>query len=67
MTLVVKIKSILAHKPGEIPDRVLFIRNIFIKLQGPVINGFNQLTPGGQELLFVRKIDDVTNLNGIEA
>ena len=32
-----------------------------------IINGFNQRTAGIQQLLFLRKIDDVTNLNGIES
>ena len=59
-----KLQFIAAYKLEEIPDCLLFITNI-LKLHVSIINGFNQRTVGIQQLVFLRKIDDVTNLNGI--
>ena len=61
-----KLQFIADYKLEEIPDCRLFITNI-LKLHVSIINGFNQRTAGLQQLLFLRKIDDVTNLNGIES
>ena len=61
-----KLQFIAAYKLEEIPDCLLFITNI-LKLHVSIINGFNQRTVGVRQLLFLRKIDDVTNLNGIES
>ena len=66
MASVGKITIYCAYKLEEIPDCLLFITNI-LKLHVSIINGFNQRTVGLQQLLFLRKIDDVTNLNGIES